>query len=97
MFKVSIKEALASSHNQQAWDSIKGEIEYMIKYKVPKPIEFDLIPREDLGNIIRAFMFLKHKYFADGTFDKMKARLVAGGHKQTEDTYDQTTSPAKLL
>jgi hypothetical protein len=93
MFKVSIKEALASSHNQQAWDSIKGEIEYMIKYKVLKPIKFDLIPREDLSNIIPAFMFLKHKYFADGTFDKIKARLVAGGHKQTEDTYDQTTSP----
>ncbi len=38
-------------------------------------------------------MFLKHKYFADGRFDKIKARLVAGGQKQTEETYDQTASP----
>jgi hypothetical protein len=31
---------------------------------------------------IRSFMFLKEKFKADGSFDKLKARLVAGGNEQ---------------
>jgi hypothetical protein len=93
MFKVSIKEALQSAQGSQAWNAIKGEIEYMIKYDVLRPIPFQLIPAESYSNIIPAFMFLKHKYFADGTFEKIKARLVAGGHKQTDSSYDLTASP----
>ena len=30
-------------------------------------------------------MFLKDKYTADGNFDKLKSRLVAGGHLQDRD------------
>ena len=33
----------------------------------------------DQEAIIRTSMFLKDKYFASGTFEKFKARLVAGG------------------
>jgi hypothetical protein len=40
-----------------------------------------------------AHMFLKIKNKANGDFDKIKARLVAGGDGQTEDTYDTTFSP----
>ena len=30
-------------------------------------------------------MFLKEKFTADGVFEKLKARLVAGGHLQDRD------------
>ena len=38
-------------------------------------------------------MFLKDKYTADGKFDKLKSRLVAGGHLQDRDIYDNGSSP----
>ena len=38
-------------------------------------------------------MFLKDKYTAEGKFDKLKSRLVAGGHLQDRDIYDNGSSP----
>ena len=37
------------------------------------------------NNIITSSMFLKDKYTAEGKFDKLKSRLVAGGHLQDRD------------
>ena len=37
-------------------------------------------------------MFLKDKYTADGKFDKLKSRLVAGGHLQDRNIYDNGSS-----
>jgi len=38
-------------------------------------------------------MFLKEKRKPDGCFDKLKARLVAGGHMQDRSIYDDNSSP----
>jgi Reverse transcriptase (RNA-dependent DNA polymerase) len=37
-------------------------------------------------------MFLKAKYLPDGTFDKLKARLVAGGDQEDKTLYDELSS-----
>ena len=43
-------------------------------------------------------MFLKEKYKADGSFDKVKARLVAGGHQQGRTVYeDKLSSPTVAI
>ena len=49
--------------------------------------------------VIKSFMFLKEKYDSHGTFDKLKARLVAGGHMQdrTFMTDDDSSSPTASL
>ena len=44
-------------------------------------------------SIITSSMFLKDKYSADGKFDKLKFRLVAGGHLQDRNIYDNGSSP----
>ena len=44
-------------------------------------------------SIITSSMFLKDKYTADGKFDKLKSRLVAGGHLQDRNIYDNGSSP----
>jgi Reverse transcriptase (RNA-dependent DNA polymerase) len=38
-------------------------------------------------------MFLKEKYLASGEFEKLKARLVAGGDQQEKDMYDDLSAP----
>ena len=37
--------------------------------------------------------FLKAKFDAEGKFTKCKLCLVAGGHRQKEDSYGRTSSP----
>lgn len=39
--------------------------------------------------IISSSLFLKEKFNPDGIFDKLKARLVAGGHLQNRELYKQ--------
>ena len=38
--------------------------------------------------IIRSSMFLKDEYLASGTFERFKARLVAGGNQQDVGDYE---------
>ena len=38
-------------------------------------------------------MFLKDKYLASGAFERIKARLVAGGNQQDNELYHDLSSP----
>ena len=38
-------------------------------------------------------LFLKKKFSASGEFVKLKARLVAGGHRQEDDSFADISSP----
>ncbi len=49
--------------------------------------------KEDKQSILPSKLFLKDKYRPDKAFDKSKARLVAGGHRQNHDDYESTSSP----
>ena len=42
--------------------------------------------------MIPSSMFLKDKYHTDGKFDKLKSRLVAGGHLQDRNIYNNGSS-----
>ena len=46
-------------------------------------------------NAVRIYssMLLKAKFFGDGTFDKISARLAAGGKNQPERSFDDTYAP----
>ena len=44
-------------------------------------------------SIMTSSMFLKNKYTADGKFDKLKSKLVAGGHLQDRGKYNDDSSP----
>ncbi|PWA99952.1 ribonuclease H-like domain-containing protein [Artemisia annua] len=53
-----------------------------------------LVPRPKDANIIRSMWLFRHKYLADGTLSRYKARLVANGSNQLEGVdVDETFSP----
>jgi hypothetical protein len=51
---------------------------------VPIPKAGDKKP----GKVIMSMMFIKEKHSPTGVFEKLKARLVAGGHMQDRSVYN---------
>lgn len=57
------------------------------------PVDTSTLTRQQCRKIIRSSMFIKEKYLADGSFEKLKARLVAGGHMQKREDFGDVSSP----
>ena len=72
---------------------IMKELGQMINKKVWTPIDGKNLTAEERRSIIRSSMFLKEKYLASVEFEKLKARLVAGGDQQDKDMYDDLSAP----
>jgi len=83
---LSIDRAI-EQHGDAAEVAVKDELQQMLDKGVFEPAAVHA-----KGDRIPSFMFLKAKYKADGSFDKIKARLVAGGHKQDRDLIERSES-----
>ena len=77
----------------QAREVITNELKQMVTKKVWVPVMGETLTRVERGAIIRSSMFLKKKNNPDGSFMKLKARLVAGGDQQDKSLYDDLSSP----
>ena len=73
--------------------AIVKELANMCDKSVWKAVDIKKLTTKQLRKIIRSSMFIKEKYRADGTFEKLKARLVAGGHMQDRSDYGDVSSP----
>ena len=93
---MSVKESI-KRHGDVANEAIRGEITQMVSQGVFEPVPRGSLTRDERAKIIRSHMFLTAKYDADGSFMKMKARLVAGGNTQDRSVYDTITSPTASL
>jgi hypothetical protein len=74
-------------------DAVRKEIDNMTEMNVWTKICDDELGNHNIQNIIPCKIFIKQKFLPDGSFEKVKARLVAGGHKQVieyEDLYAPT-------
>jgi hypothetical protein len=58
------------------------ELEQILGKKVWTPVDVRTLTAEQRSGVIRSSMFLKEKFLATGEFEKLKARLVAGGDQQ---------------
>ena len=72
---------------------IQKELGQMIEKKIWTPVDIRGLSHVEKARIIRSSMFLKEKFLASGEFEKMKARLVAGGDQQDKTLYDDLSAP----
>jgi Reverse transcriptase (RNA-dependent DNA polymerase) len=63
----------------------------MLEKHVWEGVMLDSLTPKQKKCIITSSMFGKARYTADGIFDK--SRIVAGGHLQDSDVYDNGSSP----
>ncbi|KAF5820342.1 putative RNA-directed DNA polymerase [Helianthus annuus] len=62
---------------------------------------WELVPRPQDRPVIRCMWLFRHKFKADGTLERYKARLVVNGNSQTvgidcEDTFSPVVKPATI-
>ena len=85
-YHISLKTAL-SDMKDRALSSIYDECQQMHNKKVFRPVNH--LPT--MKKPIRSFLFLKEKYTADGVWERLKSRLVAGGNFQDLSEYNMFT------
>ena len=89
---ITVKEAL-KSRGEEAKRVIKKELKQMLDKRVWTPMHVSKLSATEKRSIMRSQMFLKEKYLPTEKFEKLKARLVAGGNRQDKDLYDDISSP----
>ena len=89
---ITVREAIRT-RGTEAESVIMKELSQMITKKVWTPVDGRSLTAEQRNGVIRSSMFLKEKFFATGEFEKLKARLVAGGDQQDKDLYDDLSAP----
>lgn len=79
---------------RKALESVVAEIQQVgIDKQVFKPVNVKKLAVPQLKKVIRSSIFCKEKFLADGAFEKLKARLVAGGNMQDKALYEDVSSP----
>lgn len=92
IYQMTINQAIKKL-GYEAVLSVVKEIMQLNDKETFEGINTNDLTEEEYKRIITSSTFLKDKYTADGIFDKLKARLVAGGHLQDRNIYDNGGSP----
>ena len=92
LYKMTVNEGI-NKLGVIAVDSIPSELKQMCDKNVREGVTYESLTPQQKRIIISTSMFLKDKYTADGMFEKLKSRLVAGGHLQNRDVYNNGASP----
>ena len=91
--RLHIKEAIKKC----GYDAIKStvkEVHQLLSEQVFDGVDTATLTADEWKTVIPSMCFLKEKYSPLGEFIKLKARLVAGGHRQDKTVYnDNKASP----
>ena len=90
---MTIKEAISETGSTALEEIIREMKNIHVERRRFQPTMREDLSEDEYKRAITSRMFLKNKYRADGTFEKIKARLVAGGHLQDRDIYSNGGSP----
>jgi len=87
-------EEAVSRLGKAASVSIVKEVKQLLERKSWHPIMLEDLTQDERKKVIPSKLFVKVKHKPSGAFDKVKSRLVAGGHRQDKSLYkDKTCSP----
>ena len=95
-YRLSVRQALKEGTTERqnlAREAIAAEVQQLWEMRALEPILWSKVPIRLRNRIIPSHMFLKEKYKANGEFDKMKARLVAGGDRVDTNLVGETRAP----
>ena len=95
VFRMTVARARKVHGDNKTLELLRSEVEQIIKRGVCQGVYWDYLTEADRKAAIRCAVFIKEKYKPDGLFDKLKARLVAGGNQQDRTVYsdNETSSP----
>jgi len=95
---MTIAEAI-DRYGDPAKKAVINELQQLIRLKVFKFHDPNLLTPNQRKARIPSKTFVKPKYFPNGLFNKIKARLVGGGHRQKRYLYTEndTSSPTISL
>ena len=96
VFNITVTRALEEL-GDEARESISKELKQLWEKRVWTPVDVKKLSSNVRRSIIRSSMFLKQKFDSEGNHDKLKSRLVAGGHMQDKTLYDDLSSPTAAL
>ena len=91
-FNMTVKEAMVKV-GTKAEEAVMAEMMQMRDRGVFELVRSSDLSLHDRNGIIRSKLFLKEKFLPNGSLDKLKARLVAGGHMQNRSLYPDLSSP----
>ena len=92
VYRISVKQALKKNEKASKASMMK-ELRQIVDKDVFDILEKANLSKRQLRKAIRSSMFLTEKFTASGEFDKLKARLVAGGDGQDKSLYENLSSP----
>ena len=91
---ITPRQALKKSHlRADAVKSMIKELHGLLDKGCFEGVHRSSLTKSQIKKIIRSSMFLKEKYKANGDFEKLKSRLVAGGHMQDRSDMGDVSSP----
>jgi hypothetical protein len=95
-YRMSLKAGLTHADDakrEKCTRAVRDEIGNLMGMKALKVVPLAKLSPRILGRRIPSHMFLKEKVKADGSFDKVKGRLVAGGNHVDSSTVGTTAAP----
>ena len=93
---MTVRQAI-DKYGTQAKQAVMEELKQLIKLQVLKFHKADLLDPRTAKNILPSKTFVKVKFDPTGAFDKIKARLVGGGHRQKRYLYKETETSSPTI
>ena len=94
--KLTVRQAIRDMP-LPAINALLKEIQGFVDIQAFHPVDVSKLTLKQKRSIIRSSIFLKEKFLADGTFDKLRARVVAGGDMQEQMPFEDHSSPTAAL
>jgi hypothetical protein len=93
---MTVRQAI-NKHGIPARQAVMEELQQLIKLQVLKFHKPDLLDPRTAKGILPSKTFVKVKFDPNGAFDKIKARLVGGGHRQKRYLYSETETSSPTI